>query len=232
MHANVPKLPLLCLCKIPPGRNIDSLQCSTVPAPRLHVEQESIQCCTGMRLGLSDHVTADWRPLCKKTVIEASIWYRSDVAFATAFFQHWGTVLVSTLKTTTVTHDRSKHRLLRHCSTLSPAIRRKQQGFYWTHRRQIVLDCNTEIQCCQTTKSCPLFGPMRFFYIFNLTVHAFSSIAIWFSVELLESCQVPFSHCAIFVALLGLNVVHVLLQTEVLWTKLWEMTRGAITTSQ
>lgn len=69
-------------------------------------------------------------------------------------------------------------------------------------------------------KILPTLWPNEIFYIFNLTVHAFSRIGIWFSVELLESCQVPFSHCAIFVALLGLYVVHVLVHAEALWTKL------------
>lgn len=159
----MPELPLLHLCKTAPGHNIDSIQCSTDPTLRLHVEQESLQCSTEMRLGRSGHVTADWRPLCKKTVIEASIWYRSDEAFATAFFQHWGTALVCTVKTTTVTHDRSKHFILWHCCTLSTATRRKQQGFYWRYKRQIRLQHRNIMLCAKLQNPA---HPIIDFYIF------------------------------------------------------------------
>lgn len=145
MFANMPELLLLHLCQTSPGRYTDSIQCSTDPTLRLRVEQESLQCSTEMRLGGIGHVTTHSCPLCKKTVIEASIWYRSDVAFATAFFQHWGAALASAVKTTTVTHNRRQHFILWHCCTLSTAIWRKQQGFYWQNKREIALDCNTEI---------------------------------------------------------------------------------------
>lgn len=103
-RTNTPYLPLVLLHKRAPGRNIGSLQCSTDPTLRRHTEQGSIQCCTNIPLAHSGHVTADWSPLCKKTAIEVSIWYRSDVALATAFFQSWGTRLVSTVRAPTATH--------------------------------------------------------------------------------------------------------------------------------
>lgn len=76
---------------LPWGHNEGSLQCSTEPALSLHIEQESVPCGKHARLAYSSHVTADWSPLCEETIIEASIWYRSDVAFTTAFLQCRGT---------------------------------------------------------------------------------------------------------------------------------------------
>lgn len=160
----MPNPPLLHLPKLAPGCNIDSLQCSTAPALGLPVELGSLRCSTETRLGRSGHVTANWRPQCKKTVTEATIWYRSDVAFATAFFQHWGTALELTVKTTTVTHDRSKHFMLLPLLYFIYSYQKKAAGFFICGKRQIAFNCNIKVCYMPNHKTT---STIQFFYFYQ-----------------------------------------------------------------
>lgn len=108
-----------------PWNSVGSLHCSTDPTLSLHIEQGGILCSKKTPLAYSSHVTADYSPLCKKTVIEASIWYGSDVAFTTAFLQHRAPVLASTIKTQTTISKRPQMFSVLLCCTLSCNIKGK-----------------------------------------------------------------------------------------------------------
>lgn len=122
---------------LPSGHDKGSLQCSTEPALSLHVEQESVLCAEHRWLVHSSHVTADCSPLCEETVIEASIWYRSDVAFTTAFQQYRGT------QTTPVSAIRHQRALL--CQAVHYFIIPKENLSAWgLTEKQCNLCCNTK----------------------------------------------------------------------------------------
>lgn len=123
---------------LPSGHDEGSLQCSTEPALSLHVEQESVLCTEHRWLVHSSHVTADCSPLCEETVIEASIWYRSDVAFTTAFQQCRGT------QTTPASAIRHQRALL--CQAVHCFIIPKESLSAWAlTEKQCNLCCNTKL---------------------------------------------------------------------------------------
>lgn len=123
---------------LPSGHDEGSLQCSREPALSLHVEQESVLCGEHRWLVHSSHVTADCSPLCEETVIEASIWYRSDVAFTTAFQQYRGT------QTTAASAIRHQRALL--CQTVHYFIIPQESLSAWgLTEKQCNLCCNTKL---------------------------------------------------------------------------------------
>lgn len=130
---------------LPSGHDEGSLHCSTQPALSLHVEQESVLCGERRWLVHSSHVTADCSPLCGETVIEASIWYRSDVAFTTAFRQYRGT---QTTPASAVRHQRA---LL--CQAL--------HYFYYTQGEPFCLRFNRKTVQSLLQHKTPIIPPKR-----------------------------------------------------------------------
>lgn len=137
---NMTKVPLLDPCKTAPStqHRLSPLQ-----------QRASAKAANWAALNRDWAAVAMWLqtgvPRVRKTVIEASIWYRSDEAFATAFFQHWGTALVSTVKTTTVAHASSKHFILWLCCSLCRTIGRKAAIPFTGGKWQFAFNYNLEV---------------------------------------------------------------------------------------